>query len=276
MEKRYKVLTSDLRSPYQGIQYELGKWYEEPRTGEPGENGCVRGLYAGPIESLIYRGVWRDNEHVYECEVAGKQAGEPPLKECWERLRIVRRVDEEEVRQLAHAEHERLGWLLEEALYPVHPLRIQRSGDVTEHEKELLRQWASVVASVKYSVFNSVWYSVLSSVLPSLVWDSMKCSVMDAVLDYVWNPVRCSVENSMWDSVSDSMLSSVWNSMWAYIGSLFPCVRQWKYIDHAPGEYPFQSGADLWRAGLVPSFDGKTWRLHAGPNAEVVYTMDII
>jgi len=35
---------------------------------------------------------------------------------------------------------------------------------------------------------------------------------------------------------------------------------------------PFQSGIDLWKRGLVPSFDGiDTWRLHAGKDARVVY-----
>jgi hypothetical protein len=27
----------------------------------------------------------------------------------------------------------------------------------------------------------------------------------------------------------------------------------------------------LWESGFVPSFDGKTWRLHAGKNAKIVY-----
>lgn len=36
-------------------------------------------------------------------------------------------------------------------------------------------------------------------------------------------------------------------------------------------KYPFQSAADLWRADLVPSFDGVTWRLHSGPQADIVY-----
>ena len=35
-----------------------------------------------------------------------------------------------------------------------------------------------------------------------------------------------------------------------------------------------QSGIDLWEAGLVPSFDGKAWRLHAGKNAKIVYEME--
>jgi len=28
---------------------------------------------------------------------------------------------------------------------------------------------------------------------------------------------------------------------------------------------------ELWNAGLIPSFDSKTWRLHSGEKAEIVY-----
>ena len=31
----------------------------------------------------------------------------------------------------------------------------------------------------------------------------------------------------------------------------------------------------LWEAGLVPSFDGKVWRLHTGKDAQVVYELEV-
>jgi hypothetical protein len=75
--------------------------------------------------------------------------------------------------------------------------------------------------------------------------------------------------------------ASVWASVWAsvrasvytYIGHFFPNITKWKYIEHKEGEYPYQSCVDLWMRGFVPSFDGKIWRLHAGANAKVVYTL---
>ena len=72
-----------------------------------------------------------------------------------------------------------------------------------------------------------------------------------------------SVWNSVWDSVRDSV--------WVYIGSLFPNITHWRHVDHEPGVYPFAAGAELWRRGLVPSYDGTVWRLHAGPQAEIVW-----
>ena len=63
----------------------------------------------------------------------------------------------------------------------------------------------------------------------------------------------------------------VWACVWAYFGSLFPNINIWKYKNHEQGQYPFQSAVDLWYRGLIPSFDGKTWRLHSGKKAEVVW-----
>jgi hypothetical protein len=36
-------------------------------------------------------------------------------------------------------------------------------------------------------------------------------------------------------------------------------------------KFDFSSNTKLWKMGLVPSFDGKIWRLHTGPKAAIVY-----
>jgi hypothetical protein len=84
----------------------------------------------------------------------------------------------------------------------------------------------------------------------------------------VGDSVRASVRDSVWDSV----WASVWASVGAYIGSFF-IVPKWKYIKHAKGKYPFACFVKLWEQGLVPSFDGKTWRLHGGKKAEILYEL---
>jgi len=53
------------------------------------------------------------------------------------------------------------------------------------------------------------------------------------------------------------------DSVWAYISSFFGI----KY------NYDFTPAIKLWEQGLVPSFDGTTWRLHSGKKAEIVYEM---
>jgi len=80
-------------------------------------------------------------------------------------------------------------------------------------------------------------------------WISARASVGDSVLG--------SVGASVWDPVG----ASVWDSVRAYFSSFFA-------INY---KYNFSSAVNLWNAGLVPSFDGKVWRLHSGESAEVVY-----
>ena len=89
----------------------------------------------------------------------------------------------------------------------------------------------------------------------------------DMALLKQWDTVRASVRATVWATVR----ATVGDTVWAYIGSLFPGVTKWKYINHKKCAYPFQSGVDLWKRGLVPSFDGKIWQLRSGEEAEVVW-----
>jgi hypothetical protein len=70
-------------------------------------------------------------------------------------------------------------------------------------------------------------------------------------------------------SVGDSVRDSVGASVWAYIGGLFSCIKSWKHAEQL-GPDPWRPLLTLWYAGYVPSFDGKTWSLHAGKDAQVV------
>ncbi len=141
---------------------------------------------------------------------------------------------------------------LKEARNPINPIKIKHSNKVSKKEIEWLKEWASVGASVRASVGDSVRASVRASVWAS-VWDS--------VWDSVWASMWDSVGASVWASVWDSVWASVWDSVWAYTGYLFPGIKKWKYVENIKG-YPYQSAVKLWKVGLVPSFDGKVWRLH--------------
>ncbi len=121
----------------------------------------------------------------------------------------------------------------------VHPFQIDPP-EITEVHIELLKKWASVRDSV---------------------WDSVRDSVWDSVWASVWDSVGDSVGDSVWDSVGDSVWDSVWDSVEAYNSSFF-IIQSWKYTDATGGINPFQPCIDLWNVGIVPSFDGKIWRLH--------------
>ena len=137
-----------------------------------------------------------------------------------------------------------------------HPFEHKKRKRVNQTDIDLLKKWDSVRASVRDSVRASVQASVCDSVRDSVgasVWDRVGPSVGDSVGDSVWA--------SVCDSVGDSVGASVWASVQAYVSSFFD-LPKWKRIKHKKGENPFQSCIDLWHRGIVPSFDGKAWRLH--------------
>ena len=100
-------------------------------------------------------------------------------------------------------------------------------------------------------------------------WDSVVYSVRDSVGDSVWS----SVGYSVWSSVGDSVRDSVWSSVWSFVGYNFKISRnKWKYTKNIKTkDYPFMPVVKLWKQGLVPSFDGEYWRLHSGKKAKVVF-----
>jgi hypothetical protein len=136
--------------------------------------------------------------------------------------------------------------------------------EITDEHIQLLKEWASVRDSMWASVGASVGASVRAS-----MWASVGDSVWDSVRDSMW----ASVGDSVWASVGASMWSIVRDSERAYIGSFCILPRSaWKYTENIETEeYPFQCLATLWEQGLVPSFDGKTWRLHGGKGAKILY-----
>ena len=251
----YKVLKNidgKLISPFQRTEYKMGKEYFCEDFDDNLKKDCSRGFYATGIEGVLYSFRNLPTYEVYKCEVGGRIAEIDQFKRRYERIKLIEFVPNEEVKKLALAEETILGYKLAETLYPIHPFKI-KAGKVTIKEIELLRQWYSVRKSVGYSV-----------------WDSVGSSVGKSVGYSVWY----SVWNSVWDSVGYSVWDSVGNSVGAYISSLFPNIKKWKYIDHEEGINPFQPCIDLWRAGFVPSFDGKIWRLHAREKGEIVYQED--
>lgn len=290
--KKYKVLTKDLKSPFQDFQYEIGKEYICEDFDES-DKECSSGFYATDLEGLAYSLNGKKGNRVFEVEVGGKQRIFNQFKQRFEKQTIIKEVPISEIKKLVKKVD--CSYDLYHALFPVNPLR-GKPKKVTKKEIELLKKWASVLASVRASVRASVLDSVGDSVGASVrdsVGDSVLDSVRDSVLDSVWASVRDSVGASVWDSVRDSVWDSVWasvwdsvgdsvwdslwysvrDSVWAYVGSLFPRIKKWKYIEHEEGVYPFQLAVDLWHSGFVPSSDGKTWRLHSGKHAEIVYEL---
>ena len=241
--KLYKVLNKDLTSPYQGFQFELGKKYVCDDFDTSDEE-CSKGFYAVDFNGLAYAINNGGQKHsVFEVEVGGRSKEFNQFKRRYEKITILRELTDDEIKAGLLACEEKEGYKVCEACYPIHPFSVDHIP--LEDAKKLLQEWRKVRASVVDSVLGSILASVWGSVLVSV-----RASVVDSVRVSVW----ASVGASDWDSV--------WDSVWAYISSLFTNIKKWKYVNHEDGVNPFQSCIDLWKGGYVPSFDGKTWRLH--------------
>lgn len=238
---KLKVLDKDRKSPIRDFQYEVETWYTCDDFDEDETVDCGNGFYATDVDGLPY--TFRHNRDVWEVEISGKKVEIDQFKRRYEKLKLLKMIPHDEVKQLAIEWENEVGYKLSEVLFPVNPLLIERECEVTDKEIQLLKDWASVRASI---------------------WASVEASVGDSI----WASIGDSIGTSIWDSVK----ASVWDSVGAYMGSLFPSISQWKYIEHKDGEYPFQPAVDLWYAGLVPSYDGKAWRLHAGEDATILFT----
>ena len=133
-------------------------------------------------------------------------------------------------------------------LNPINPFQLPAVKKVTKVQVKLLMEWAFVWDSVGTSIWN-------------FMKDSTGTSVWDSIWDSVWNPMKRSVMVSAWGS--GISMENFGNSVWAYISSFFPKNKF---------KTDFSSCIKLWKMGLVPSFDGKTCRLHTGKDAHVIYS----
>ena len=258
--KKYKVLrvvNSELISPYQNYNYgklenALGKKMVCEDFDDNKYRECADGFYATDVDGLIYSlNGYKDNR-VFEVEVSGRSVIFNEYKQRFEEQTIVRLLSKTEVRKLIKEQSKNMDWDYYHACYPVNPLNVNKLFD-KDKALMLLKEWDSV--------WDSVWDSA---------WASVRASVRDSVWDSAGASVRASVRASVWDSVWDCVWASALDSVAAYISSLFPNIKRWEDIDHEEGVNPFQSGIDLWNMGLVASFDGTTWRLYKGKQAEVV------
>ena len=135
----------------------------------------------------------------------------------------------------------------------INPLVDIEPQTIKAEDIEALRQWSTMwniaagtlaqTASkqVGYGAFHDTWESVYNSI--------------DDIFHRIYG------ERTMQDFLKDS--GAVGAATHAYHSSFF---RLW-----GDGSNPFQPCIDLWKRGFVASFDWETWKLHSGPNGEVVF-----
>jgi hypothetical protein len=242
-ESMYKLTRPDGYDFFSGtINYRdaIGTIIRVTKYDPPERGSCGRGLHASRNPNDCFVGA------KIPCAAFRVKGVEPLAKDKqktrYQALRVI-----EEITDLDTL----FGWKYSEVVNLIHPFKIPCPKITATH---------IALVAVEASVWDFVWDSV---------WDSVRDSVWDSVRDSVRDSLRVSVEDSLWDSVEASVEAFVW----AYIGSFFPNIKIWKYASKTK-EYPYQSCVDLWRMGLVPSHDGKTWRLHGGPEGKIVWEED--
>jgi hypothetical protein len=115
----------------------------------------------------------------------------------------------------------------------------------------------------RHFTFDDENISKLSDIVFDLIWSdnigkSMKNNIYDRIRYAKSNYLEA---NQIWNECHDTILDFVM----FYADSM---------LDY---KYPFELDyiINLWNAGLVPSFDGTTWRLHSGSDADIVYEREI-
>ena len=218
-------------------------------------------------EDIIAKAKFRDDGHTFaRCEITPKN-GSYLASDEW-----VFRMDEKARPKWWTPAHEAEAWrawkdwkkqLDKILVYKpiVHTFKeIMPPNKIMKQHLALLKKW------------DLVWASV---------WPSVSASVRASIGDSVGDSIAASIEASIEASIVDSIAASIWTSVgtsieasiWAYVGSFFDLPRNtWKYTENIMGEgYPFQPAVDLWMMGLIPSFDGATWRLHGGPDGKILW-----
>jgi len=220
--KLYKVLNSNMMSPFQNFKFKIGEKYHCDDFDCDISRDCSSGFHAVDIEGLPF--AFNTKRKIFEVQVSGKSVEFNQYKRRYENIKIIRECEFSEIKKKAIKLESDLGYKLSEVLFPINPLK--KLIKINDSHIELLREWASVCASVRASV----------------------CA-----------------------SVGARVCASVGASVGAYISSLFPNIEKWERIEHEKGKNPFQSCVDLWNSGIVPSFDGKLWRLHSGKKAKIIW-----
>ena len=257
----YKTVRRDLKSWYGNVQYEVGREVSVPAVRKPKLcTDTVLHASEKPLDALKYAGK-------LDCtllEVSGDEVVQGYDKSGFFSLSVVREIPDSEKDAL-------YGFSYNEAIHPVNPCKIKCKP--TKKDRENLKQWAFVSDSIGASIEAPVWKSVRTSISASAtasVGHSVWGSVRDFIWRSVWGSVRSSVRNFAWGSVEDSIEDFIW----IYIGSLFPAIDKWAYIDHKKGDYPLQPGVDLWKRGFIPIHVNGKWKLYhlvVGKPAEPVW-----
>lgn len=135
----------------------------------------------------------------------------------------------------------------------INPFELKASKKPTKEQIELLKNWVSVLAGGYWGA--GAYCGSRGRYASDARWAaSTDVGGRAGVGASVWDSVVNSVESSVSDVVS-------WSSIGAYSSTFIDTKYKLDYSSHNK----------LWESGLVPIFDGKTWRLHSGKKGKIIY-----
>ena len=157
-------------------------------------------------------------------------------------------------------------------LKPVfNPLKDKSFDDeITPEILDLLKEWKNVYRTVLCD--NTGKYN--SDIITEIIKDSVGSEVYYLCRTSVYRTSRYMVSNQVWDTLQ--IITKLTDNTYAgdyfddlteanadaFLSSFFSLER-WGDIKSEPYENPFSSCIKLWELGLVPSFDGRRWRLNS-------------
>lgn len=160
------------------------------------------------------------------------------------------------------------GVRLWEAGNPLDPLQVPPADRIPLSEAiELMHQWISGWKPIAPGA--SPWTTVGESITASL-WEPHG----DFIVENVWSSALESISVTLVGGVADKLGRFFEDAVHDVVfASIHKCTISYltTFFTRIPDLGVFHSGAHLWRGGFVPSFDNKTWRLHTGELAEVVW-----
>lgn len=119
MKTLYKVLDKDNKSPFKGYLYPIGEWQHCSDFDEDRTHICSKGFYATGIEGTTY--AFSKDMNMWEVEVKGRFVEFDVYKRRYEYMKVIRKLDNDEIVKLAKAKEKELGYKLSEILFSDNP-----------------------------------------------------------------------------------------------------------------------------------------------------------
>lgn len=257
-KKLYKVVIGNdsFITPYRNFKFELGKEYHCDNFNDNHNINCAAGFYSTEIEGLIY--TWLDfaNYRVIETENWGRNVKYDIYKWRWEYTKGIRVVPIEEIKALALAEEERIGYKLSEALFPIRPFQ-KDTIHIGEKDIDSIKKYGAVL---KYE-FMDVMEIITESVNDKKLINILENSFVDVFVE-----VSTKVKSEICHFRKDKgvyvdylkMNNALSLSSWIYIASMFPNIKKWGDLGDYASE-AFMAIAALWRKGIIVCYDGNDW-----------------